>query len=309
MLLENKREKTIDNHKNIFNLYKELKQILPIGYIKTRVSRGQKYAIQKQSILTRLEKEKNKEIITPSKITKNLFYNRNIYIFAGENEKKDFLSKIQKFNNPSKVISINNNENDTMNISDNSINNNKNKINILKNYLTNTNNLNTLSEKEFFSDRTNNKVKYRSSTINNCFMKNNIFLPSITHRIKNNLPRYNRQSDGFLLKGMGRTYFKNLKYKEKQVNEYTNIDADILNNNNKSNSINNNMYETIRLNKNEKDDNNEDMNYASCDKYKKIKINNPNDIKNKFNNFLSQYSLKVKEPKITGIKKKSKSHK
>ena len=137
-------------------------------------------------------------------------------------------------------------------------------------------------------------------------MKNNIFLPSITHRMKNNLPRYNRQSDGFLLKGLGRTFFKNLKYKEKLVNNYTNIDEEILNKNNKSNYINKNKYKTIRLIKNnEKDDNNEDMKNISCDKYKKIKINNLNDIK-KFKKFLSENNLKVKEPKITGIKKKSK---
>ena len=303
MLLDNKREKTIDNHKNIFKLYKELKTILPIGYIKTRVSQGQRYSIQKQSILNKLEKEKNKEIISPSKITQNLFYNKNIYLFPDENEKKHFLTKIKKLNNPPKQLSLKiiNNDSDIINTTENTLNNNINNINIINNDLSNSINLNFQLEKDLFTDRYNSNRTFRSSTINNCFMKNNIFLPSITSRLKNNKPRYNRQSHGFLLKGLGKKFFKDLEYNEKHANKCTKIDEEIMTKNNK-------MYETIKLikNNNNNDDNNDEYNdgirYMSNDK-KKFKINIHNGIKSKFKKFLSQNNLKAKDLKITRIKK------
>ena len=41
-------------------------------------------------------------------------------------------------------------------------------------------------------------------------MKNNIYLPSITSRMKKSLPRYQRQNKGFLLNGLGKEYLKEL---------------------------------------------------------------------------------------------------
>ena len=57
MLLDKKKEKIIDNHKRLYTIYKELKKSLPIGYMKTRVSKDQRYFIISQSILTKLEKK------------------------------------------------------------------------------------------------------------------------------------------------------------------------------------------------------------------------------------------------------------
>ena len=76
---DNTKIKAIKSHLGIFKTYKELQNILPFGYIKTRISPAQKYSFKKQSILINLEKEKIKEI-SPTKITKNLLYNK-IYIF------------------------------------------------------------------------------------------------------------------------------------------------------------------------------------------------------------------------------------
>lgn len=301
MLLDKKKEKIINNHKRLYNIYKELKKSLPIGYMKTRVSKGQKYFINSQSILTKLEKEKIKQLISPAKITKNLFYNKNIYLFSGENEKaKKIFKKMQSLKKPIKQISFNN-ETDIINTATNNT-----KTNLFNKYITNSKNIkiiidtNSKNNNDVNSELTNSKKNFRSSTINNCIMKNNIFLPDITSRLKNNIPRYYRQSEGFLIEGVGKFSFKNYYTEDRKVNEYTHIDEDLLQNDKPI------MYETIKVIKNnKKSDISEGV--LNINNIKDINIKKSNKIKISFKKFLVQNNLKAKELGITGFKKINKN--
>ena len=303
MILDNKREKIINNHKNVFRTYKELKKLLPIGYIKTRVSKGQRYSIQKQSILTKLEKDKNKQINSPSKITKNLFSNKNIYLYSGENEDtKKILSKIKYFypSNKSSKIYSSNNDSEIISKTVKNINTSKNSNNgniiHTKLKLTNLNDLNSKKDSGINTERINTRGYFRSTTVNNYIMKNNIFLPSLSNRIKNNLPRYIRQNEGFLIEGYGKYSFRKLNKDSKSVNEYTNIDEHLLPNYK-------NIYETVKLLKNNQNNNyNGNLRSISTDN-DKINLIMLNDNKKKYKNFLFK-NLKDEELRIIGIKKK-----
>lgn len=235
-MLEIKKIKAIKSHLNIYKTYKELNNILPFGYIKTKVSPSQKYFFKKQPILINLEKEKN-NIISPTKITKNLLYNKNIYIFSEENDKsKKMISKLKKYysyNNKSTKINSIKSESNIISDIQNTLNNSRNSSN-LNNYIINANTINfqngskeneqskndlniNVSRNEPGLYPNNIRNSYRSSSINNYFMKNNIYLPSIINRLKNNLPRYQRENNGFLLNGFG-------KNTTKEIN--TNINSD-----------------------------------------------------------------------------------
>ncbi len=76
---------------------------------------------------------------------------------------------------------------------------------------------NSKNNNDVNSELTNSKKHFRSSTINNCIMKNNIFLPDITSRLKNNIPRYYRQSEGFLIEGIGKFSFKNFYTEDRKL--------------------------------------------------------------------------------------------
>ena len=108
MLQNNRRNKTINSHLEVFRTYKELKSLLPFGYIKTKVSESQKYSFAEQPIFINIEKEKEKDKMeTPTKITNNLFHNKNIYIFSDENENfKKLMSKFKEFNSYYKLNKI-----------------------------------------------------------------------------------------------------------------------------------------------------------------------------------------------------------
>ena len=304
MILDNKREKIINNHKNVYRTYKELKKLLPIGYIKTRVSKGQRYSIQKQSILTKLEKDKNKQINSPSKITKDLFSNKNIYLYSGQNEDtKKILSKIKYFypsNKSSKIYSLNNSSeiiSKTVKNINTSKNSNNGSLIHTKLKLTNLNDLNSKKDSDIINtDRSNTKGYFRSTTVNNYIMKNNIFLPSLANRIKNNLPRYIRQNDGFLIEGYGKYSFRKLNKDSKSVNEYTNIDEHLLPNYQ-------NIYENAKLLKNNQNNNYSGKLRSISTDEDKINLIMLNDNKKKYKNFLIK-NLKDEEFKIIGIKKK-----
>ena len=309
MLLDNKREKTINNHKKVFKLYKELKDILPIGYLKTRVSKGQRYSIQNQSILTKIEKEKLKELIAPTKITKNLFYNKNIYLFSGKNEQaKILVKKIQNLKKKPKHISLNYDDIDILigNTPNNSLKslNIKNQSNLINNYLSNSKKIKSKEENGIKSISNNIRGHFRSTTVNNCIMKNNIFLPSISNRLKYNLPRYERQNEGFLLEGIGKFTFNYLYSDERNnnVNEETNVDEEAL-------KKENNKYETIKFIKNNrKSDIDERIpTISSSLREINLKINKNNGMKNNLKKIFLQNDLIAKDLKIIRFKKINKN--
>ena len=272
MLMNNKTDESINSHLKVFRTYKELENLLPYGYIKTRISKGQKYSFKNKPLLINLEKEKNKHL-NPIKLTKNLLYNKNIYIFSDENGKNEkIISKLKEFflNNKShKNTSIKAESNLTGNINDlseqskeiNNINNyiinshtifrnqnknifkalsedekNKNNMNISENEfdLISNNSKSYISKNEIKNDSkyfTNEiKIHLKNLSINKCVMRNNIFLPSITNRLKRSLPRYQRQNKGYLLKGYGMDYLKELNKnsnnldKELLINENNNFE-------------------------------------------------------------------------------------
>ena len=254
MLQNNRRNKTINSHLEVFRTYKELKSLLPFGYIKTKVSESQKYSFSEQPILLNIEKEKDK-IESPTKITNNLFHNKNIYIFSDENENfKKLMTKFKEFNSYYKQNKIHsfkseNNFDKSSKLINSSISDNlrnSNNISNINNYMLNSktinhrnnikNHLKELSEDELDNmskrdldlvsnnskkiinlsgndyelNQNNHKINFKNSSINNCIMKNNIYLPSITSRMKKSLPRYQRQNKGFLLNGLGKEYLKEL---------------------------------------------------------------------------------------------------
>lgn len=106
-MLDKNKNKAFHSHLKLIKTYKELKKILPFGFIKESLSRGQKYSFKKHPLLINFEKEKNNEN-SPTKITKNLFYKKNIYIYSEENEKtKKLITNYKKYfsdNKPRKFI-------------------------------------------------------------------------------------------------------------------------------------------------------------------------------------------------------------
>ena len=305
-MLDIKKTKVINNHHKLFNTYKELNNLLPFGYIKTRISPGQKYSFQRHPIIINLEKEKDKEI-SPTKITKNLLYNKNIYIFSEENDcTKKIISKLKKYysyNKTNRMPSLQSESNATYNEQNSS------------NYSRNTNNLNsfemnantiktkktdiyknTLNENEHNNNELNkNEFEiypdysgkiFKSSSINNCIMKNNIYLPNIIDRMKNCLPRYQRESHGFLLNGYGKKSFQKL-------NDYKDQETLFNNNNIKKSIFSKNKSGLILLKK--YDIKNDDIKNTLFSRKRKHKTN------------LYKKNLKLGNSiEITGIKKISK---
>ena len=227
-MIDYRKDKLITSHSKIFKAYKELKKLLPYGYIKIRVSKGQKYYIKAQPTFFNLEKEKNKEL-SPSKNINNLLHNKNIYLYSEENENiKKIKTKMQSYYTTKKPYKIRlvksecntkshpntNNRNQTSNITssktsikDNSNNVNKTCNDLFLNIETSTEHTN---KNNTYLNRNKSKKFCRSLSTSNWLMKNNIFLPSITNRLKNNLPRYLRETKGFTLKGHGIYNINNL---------------------------------------------------------------------------------------------------
>ena len=72
-----------------------MKKLLPYGYIKTNLSKGQKYSFKNPPLLVGLKKEKNEKNY-PTKTTKNLIHKKNIYIFSDEDKNiQKIISKLK----------------------------------------------------------------------------------------------------------------------------------------------------------------------------------------------------------------------
>ena len=227
-MIDYRKDKLITSHSKIFKAYKELKKLLPYGFIKIRVSKGQKYYIKAQPTFFNLEKEKNKEL-SPSKNINNLLHNKNIYLYSEENENiKKIKTKMQsyyttkkphkirlvksEFNTKSHPNTYNRNHTSNITSSKTSIKDNTNNVNktcndLFLNIETSTEHTN---KNNAYLNRNKSKKFCRSLSTSNWLMKNNIFLPSITKRLKNNLPRYLRETKGFTLKGHGIYNINNL---------------------------------------------------------------------------------------------------
>ena len=227
-MIDYRKDKLLTSHSKIFKTFKELKKLLPYGFIKIRVSKGQKYYIKAQPTFFNLEKEKNKESY-PSKNSNNFLHNKNIYLYSEENEnikkmkrkmgsyyttKKSHKIRLVKSESNIKCHPNTNIKKQTSNLtsSNTSIKDKTNNVNkIYNNLFLNIKKSNECSNKNSADlNRNKNKTFCRSLSTSNWLMKNNTFLPSITNRLKNSLPRYLRETKGFMLNGHGIYSLKNL---------------------------------------------------------------------------------------------------
>lgn len=297
MLINEQKEKTLNNHKNVFMTYKELKRILPYGIIKRSVPERQRFNLQIKPILIQIEKEKNRDI-TPSSIFQNLLHNKNIHLFEGEKgNNKKLLSKIKYFYptptpKHSKITSLNNDSliSSTLELKSNTSNNG----NIMNDYLINSKLLSFRNENEteINSDLNRGKGYFRSTKIDNKFLKNNIYLPSITSRLKTKLPRYKRQINELSIKGIGKYSFNVLNTEQ---NDKRN-DRDIILRNRKQ------IFDTSKNLRNNKTSYNDKTHTILSYKDKKV----DNDINNRIKKFILNKNLKTEYDNIIQIKRKNK---
>jgi hypothetical protein len=297
MLINEQKEKTINNHKHVFLTYKELKKTLPYGTIKRSVPEKQRFNLQMKPIIIQIEKEKNRDI-TPSKIFQNLLHNKNIHLFEGEKENnKKLLSKIKYFYptpKHSKITSFNNDSliSSTLELKSNTSNN----ANFVNDCLINSKILSLRNENEneteINSDLNRGKGYFRSTKIDNSFLKNNIYLPSITSRLKNKLPRYKRQINELSIKGIGKYSFNLLNTEQ---NNKINDKEIILRNRKK-------IVDTSKSLRNNKTSYNDKTHNISSYKDKKVF----NDINNRIKKFILNKNLKTEYDNIIHIKRKNK---
>ena len=292
MLINEQKEKTINSHKHVFMTYKELKKILPYGIIKRSVPETQRFNLQMKPIIIQIEKEKNRDI-TPSKIFQNLLHNKNIHLFEGEKENnKKLLSKIKYFYptpKHSKITSFNNDSliSSTLELKSNTSNN----ANILNDCLINSKLLSFTNENEteINADLNRGKGYFRSKKIDNSFLKSNIYLPSITNRLKNKLPRYKRQINELSIKGIGKYSF-NLLHTER--NNIRNDKEIILRNRKK-------IFDTTKSLRNNITNYNDKAHSISSYKDKKAY----NDINKRIKKFILNKKLKTEYDQIIHIKR------
>ena len=221
----------INSHDYIFKTYKELKRILPNGFLKMKVLKKQKYPLKENTIINEIENNyRNKNI------KRNLSSSQNINIFynddENENKNDSILPKIKyiiKDNNMPKNIT--NNQNNTKNT---------NGLNASSEFITYRN----FREKNMKMIGVNcdvklkrNKGLYNSVSINDIDMKKNIYLPRIIDRMKYTLPRNLRNNKGFIILGNNANNILS-KYKELNNKHKDCIPTDMLFyiNNNKENN-------------------------------------------------------------------------
>ena len=175
---------TSESHKKVFNVYSELKKMLPFGYLKTKISPSPKYEIPYQPIIKHLENEKNLSIETsPSLKTQHLLYNKNIYLYSDSSNGKKIISRLKQFHKNSNKTAFSHSKT----------------VKKIKNEDIDRD----IFDNELVNENINNGYDFKSFSINNFNMKANIFLPSIKKRMKNNLPRNMRQKKGLSVKGIG----------------------------------------------------------------------------------------------------------
>ena len=199
------------SHEHIFQIYKELKSILPKDVLKIKVLKNQRYPIIRNSLMKEIENDiinKNKNY-SSQKI--NIFFNEDF-------QKKDKIQNMAKIN---KVKTLRNN-NEKPNFPEN---NNIFLANSNKNFSLYENNdiitYHNFREKNMKISGANcdfklkrNKGMYNSFSVNDYDLKKNIYLPRIIDRMKYNIPRNMRNNQGLLVVGINA---KNLFNKEKEM--------------------------------------------------------------------------------------------
>ena len=238
-MLDKKRNDIIKIHLKLSQTLKELKTVLPPGFIKTNIFSSSVIPIKYQYTLINLRKGKK----TNDSISKESIENKskNNYLFSqGNKNSKKIISNLKNyftFNKQMKKIHSFKNDNNQI---DNEFNTPipKKTIKIpklhydfgcqylLKNrYKTKTNSKISFNDIKLNYDLNISRKYFKSTSIDNSMMKNNICLPSITERLKSRLPRGERERFGLLLKNFRINYQNhsgknNQKNMERGVDEY-----------------------------------------------------------------------------------------
>ena len=218
--MENYYVITDNSHNKIYQTYAELKKKLPPNFLKMKVISSPKYSINKKPLLKKIENDKLnliKKVENP--LDKNKFINKNIYILNDETIKlkkainlKPIIFHEQKWDENLKKTLLT--EKDK--ITDYMIEQNQNNLN------------------EFLQNSPDDYQGYNfhSNPITDVHMKSNIYLPKIIDRMKYNIPRNERDKNGFHVDGIGIFSSNKIKYDEKNDNYEINI-----NSNNKKNNL------------------------------------------------------------------------
>ncbi len=164
-----------DNHNYVYNTYKELNKILPHNFLKIKVMAGKKYHFSNKELINSIENN----------------YNLNKYIDKNGTPKKCiYLYSSSRTDKPNEKL-------------------------ISKNILSQKTLKNKKNKNKTEIKRTNVFLRtkgFNSSPIKNYFLRNNICLPEITHRIKYKIPRNERELNGFKIIGNNiKTLYNNTK--------------------------------------------------------------------------------------------------
>lgn len=247
------RKNVMKIHLKLSQTYKELKSILPSGFIKTNIFSSKTIPLRNQnSNLINLKKQyKNNK-----SDSKELVKNQNIYLFSDTNKNsKKIISKLKnyfsfntkknKLNSFKSVSNLDNNKFNSISVKKTvripKIAYNIKSVNRLKNEdksnLNSKLNLNNIKlNYEFIATR----KSFRSTSIDNSMMRNNICLPSLTERLKTKLPRYEREQYGLYLKNYKVNYVNNIEINKNTLDKGTHMRKKFLNL--KFNKANKNKY-------------------------------------------------------------------
>ena len=191
------------SHEYIFQTYKELKRVLPQGFLKMKVLKKERYPLNKSTIINEIEKN-----YKTNHINKNILYSpQNINIFYNDDENKDDIeNKLPKIK-PKKTGDIQFDDTNTQNINNT---NSSTEIITYRNF----------REKNMKMIGLNCDIKlkrskglYNSVSVSDIDMKKNIYLPRIIDRMKYSIPRNLRNNKGFIVLGKNAHDMLN-KYKE-----------------------------------------------------------------------------------------------
>ena len=247
------RKNVMKIHLKLSQTYKELKSILPSGFIKTNIFSSKTIPLRNQNNNLINLKKQNKNNKSDSK---ELVKNQNIYLFSDTNKNsKKIISKLKnyfsfntkknKLNSFKSEINLDNNKFNSISVKKTvripKIAYNIKSVNRLKNEdksnLNSKLNLNNIKlNYEFIAAR----KSFRSTSIDNSMMRNNICLPSLTERLKTKLPRYEREQYGLYLKNYKVNYVNNIEINKNTLDKGTHMRKKFLNM--KFNKANKNKY-------------------------------------------------------------------
>ena len=242
-MLDKKRNEVIKFHLKLSKTFKELKTLLPSGFMKkTNIYSPKIIPIKHKNNSLNNTKKSSKDEKEMNETDLNKNNNKNIEnnspeyaLSEGNKNPKKLITKLtsyfhfpfNKYKNKVKTAKYN-----KINFVDNYYMNNikKKKIRIPKfkkafknfnelndNYKTNSAMNLYLNDIRFINPLMTIRKDFKSSLIDNSMLKANMCLPTLTERLKSKLPRYEREKYGFILKNYKGDYFNRKEDTEKEL--------------------------------------------------------------------------------------------